>query len=375
MDPISRRPSLRAAAAALFLFVFAGASAFAQPVPRGDVMIDESFQLAAGRALHVDVSDADVIVSTHADRSARVRIYLYGRDMARARDYFERQRFEVAQDGGDVTVATDPQRGVSIVWGDRSGGANITVVAEIPVASDIRLETSDGDVWLDDVEGTVRLRTADGDVTFNSIRGPSISVVSADGDLSGSEVVGESVEIKTSDGDIRADVIEASTVDLNTADGDVILGTVAGELALRTVDGDISVENADGRRISMRTSDGEIRITSLRAAESTLQSSDGSIFVRNAEGGLDVSTTDGDIEVGLVKPGAVSLRATDGDIVVSVDGGLPASVELWGTQVRVASSLEFSGRIERRSAEGTINGGGELIRARAADGTVRVSGN
>ncbi len=361
---------------ALFLSaaVFLGPApldALAQAPARGELMIDRSFDFVKDDAFIVDVGDADLVVNTGAQQTATVRVYLAGRNMDRAREYFERQHFTVTRDDQGVVVRTRRERSQNWSWG-RNGSPRITVVADIPTWSSVDLVTSDGDITLADLEGTVTVRTSDGDVAFSALRSSNVSLTTSDGDIEGDVIVAGVVRIRTSDGDLRLRQVEAETVEALTSDGDIVVESSIGDALFRTSDGDIRIGHIEGHEVSTRTADGDISLERIVAGKATIHTSDGSVSISSAEGNIDAKTSDGDIRVGVTKPGAMDLRTSDGSVTLRVADGLPANLELSGRTVRLASSLDFNGDHVRRSASGTLNGGGALIRARASDGTVSV---
>ena len=337
----------------------------------GDLMIERGFDFDAGQSLVVDVGDADLVVNTGRQGSTEIRIYLAGRNMSRARDYFDRQNFSVSENSQGVVVRTQRDRSLNWTWG-RTGSARITVVADIPTTANVDLVTSDGDIDLGDVEGEVSVRTSDGDLQFATIRSSSVSLRSSDGDITGDVIVAGAVHIKTSDGDLRLRQIEAESIEAGTNDGDIFVGASFGDASIRTSDGDIEIDHMEGRALSARTSDGDITVDEVVAGKAMLHSSDGNIKIARAEGSIDATTSDGDIRVGLTKPAAMDLRTSDGSVTLSIPDGMPANLELAGRSVNLSSDFGFDGNRARRSAKGSINGGGELIRARASDGTVTV---
>ena len=334
-------------------------------------MVDESFAAGDLARLFVGVADADVIVTTDQSSEARVRIYLYGRNMDRAREYFEAQRFVVEKDGESVLVRTNRERRFTWTWG-RDGGASITVLANVPAAANLEIATSDGNVRIDDTDGAVNIKTSDGDVRFAAIGGATASIRTSDGDITGTAVRSNRVTIRTSDGDLNIENIESSGADIVSSDGDVTLGVVVGNATIRTSDGDIFVDHLEGQEVSVNTSDGEVSISTLVAGSARIHSSDGSIALDDVEGVVSATTSDGNIRLAINKSSEVDVRTSNGDVDVQLHSSLPADLDIAGERVQVASGLAFSGDVGRRAATGRINGGGKRIRARASDGSVRV---
>lgn len=288
-----------------------------------ETMISERFPVDEGGTLQVEVSDADVEVVTGTSDQVLVEVILTAREIDDdARAYFERQRLSVTNNGETVRVISRPRRPlVRLSWRDTRNRPSIYVRVSAPRTFNADIQTDDGDIRIEQVDGNVRLRTSDGDISTGSLRGIDLA-------------------LRTSDGDIRVDQLDGEAIDVGTADGDLMLGMLAADrITVRTSDGNIVVAGVDGETFHGQTSDGDIKIDRLVAASSTL-------------------------------------RTSDGDITITVPANHGADLRLRGDEVRVGSGLEFEGRIDkdRQSATGVVSGGGSLIDARSSDGDVVVRG-
>ncbi len=341
-----------------------------QPLPQ-EKMIDRRFPVGAGGTLEVAVGDSDVEV-VPGDGDVRVEVFLEGRDMEKAREYFERQRFAVEQDGNTVRVQTDPERKIRFSWGDWRDRAQIRTRVSVPEQFNADVRTSDGDVRIERLRGEIYVKTSDGDVRAGALFGPSVVLKTSDGDVHAETLEAETVEIETSDGDLDLGAVTAAHITARTSDGDIRARRLTGDAEVKTSDGDVRIEAFHGAAFSARTSDGSITIDALIARESSVHSSDGKITLRRVEGALEASGSDTDIEVDLFKPDAVSLTTSDGNIVITAPANLPADVRLRGEDVRVASAFNFQGLVKEERAEGSINGGGPLLEARSSDGSVTL---
>lgn len=333
----------------------------------GERMIDERFSVRAGGTLEVRVADADVQVETTAANEARVEVYLDGRNMDRAREYFRHLNFQVEQRGDAIVVSTNPPRNFRF---DSHGGASIHVRATIPSRFNADVQTSDGDVVLGELQGRVTIQTSDGDIATQSLEGPHISLRTSDGDIAAGEIRSEEAAIQTSDGDIALQAVVAAKISVRTSDGDIALMRLEGESDVMTSDGDIYVRAFRGPVLRARSSDGSIVAEDLVGEHVELRTSDGSISAKRVDSHLQARTSSGDIAVEVLKSGNVELQTSDGDIVIAAPAGLAADLHLKGGRVQVSSALAFEGRLEEDEAQGTLNGGGHTLTARTSDGTV-----
>lgn len=285
---------------------------------QGDTMIEETFSVSSNHELMVDVQHTDVILRNGARGEAHVVVQLDGRDMERAREYFEEMNFRVEQSGNRVVVRSERPRYRNWNW-DRNGRAQITVIATLPQAFNFEIETSHGDVDMAEFEGRVHIQTSHGDVDTEKLAGPMVRIRTSHGDVDIAGLAGESVEIKTSHGDIEL--------------------------------GDVSAE------------------------EFTASTSHADIEVRSISGRTDITNSHGDIEVRFTEAADTYLRTSHGDIVITTPDRFPATLDLKGGKVRIASGLDFDGTIERDRANGRIGGGGARIEARTSHGSVTLRQN
>lgn len=335
----------------------------------GELMIDESFKMSPGGLLSVSVGDADIRVETHAADEVDIQIFLDGRNMEKAREYFENQNFEVEKEGATVYVRTSPKRR-NFNWNNQ-GGARITLSVALPDRFDTELKTSDGNIMMSSIEGRVVLHTSDGDITTKALKGPAITLRTSDGDITTEALEAEQISVTTSDGDIRLESIDADDIAIRTSDGDINANDIRGRSSISTSDGDIRIASASGSELAIRTSDGDIVADNLTADHSQVQTSDGSIALRNVAGALTAKTSSGNLDVSLQGPAHdVSLRTGDGDIYIRVPSDYAAEVYMKGENVRITSGLDFDGSLEKNEADGRVNGGGASLEARTSDGEV-----
>jgi DUF4097 and DUF4098 domain-containing protein YvlB len=166
----------------------------------------------------------------------------------------------------------------------------------------------------------------------------------------------------------------------------------------RSGDGSIRIERVAGR-IDLRTGDGSIRGSDL-SGEITLDTGDGSVTVESAEGKLTVDTGDGSVSVsGTISglklhtgDGSVVLRAQPGTVmtepweITTGDGGVSLYLPLdFGAEldahtgdgtIRNELNVEDAGeKTTRRTLRGRLGAGGQMLRVRTGDGSIRLKQN
>lgn len=339
----------------------------------GELMIDESYQVGAGDNLVISVNDADVEIETYDGSEATIEVYLNGKNMDKARTFFEDQNFEVTREGEDVYVRTFPKRR-NYNW-NQIGGAQILVKVRIPSEFNLNIKTDDGDVLVDDAQGEVLLKTSDGDIFTGAFSGPLVQIRTSDGDIETGTLDADEVSIVTSDGDISLEDVSADQLRIRTSDGDIYADYLAGVSTIRTSDGDISIQSLEGDEITVRTSDGEIKAGAVDAGSAEFLTSDGNIRLDEVSGELTAKTSDGNLEVTLVDPANINLRAGGGDVYVRAPEDYSAELYMKGERVQMSSGFQFDGTLKKNQANGEINGGRFTFEARSSGGRVTLERN
>jgi len=315
----------------------------------GESMLEQSFPVTAGGTLTVDIPDGNVeLLAGQADR-VEVKIYLKSHHMERARERYEDMDFRAGAVSDGVQVEGHSRRGWSWNWSDM-GGFQITLLVTLPERYNVDIVTSDGDVHVERLIGEATLKTSDGDVKVDKLEGPLV-VHTSDGDVRILDVVGET-SVVTSDGEI----------DVRNASGP--------EALFRTSDGDISVDALTAETIELHTSDGSIRVGRIEGRDMIARTSDGDLDMESVSGSLEAATGDGSITVGIERLDSLDLETGGGDIEITGNARLAADVRLRGESVRIPRAVELDGRVDHKSVNGRLNGGGPTLRATARDGDV-----
>ncbi len=352
-------------------------ASFALAVPslaqKGDLMLETEIKVANGQELVVNVGDADVTLNTTSSTLARVEIWLDGKNMSKAKDYYNSRNYRANETNDGLEVLSDKEEDWSLWSWQKRGGAQVSIVVNIPAEFDLSVHTSDGDILADSFVGDAALRSSDGDIRLRDLTGKTIDVRTSDGDIEAGSLDAPDVSVRTSDGDIQIDDVVAEKALIRTSDGDVVVRDIIAEATVQTSDGDVRFETVTGRSFSAKSSDGDLHIGEITSPTSSLSTSDGSIRIDEGSGDISATSSDGDITVHLLAPGEVNLRTSDGDIQITSSGELAADVDLRGESVRLSTSFSFDGDMRKNSAEGSVNGGGRLIRAKASDGRVQLA--
>lgn len=203
-----------------------------------EVAFDRRFDVSPGGKLVVELGDADVHVTTVSGSEARVRVRMNA-DASSAHEVLELMGFAVEASGGDLRIATAPHRHRS-EWG-HGDDLDMSVEVTVPSRFDVQVQTGDGDVALESIEGTVELQTGDGDIGLEDVTGPQ-------------------VRIQTGDGDVHAGGLDTERIRVQTGDGDIFIEELTGQLTASTGDGDVQVEIARFEGLNIQTGDGDVSL-------------------------------------------------------------------------------------------------------------------
>jgi DUF4097 and DUF4098 domain-containing protein YvlB len=208
---------------------------------------------------------------------------------------------------------------VSSHWGIFIHPRSIRIEVRMPKDADLRVDTGDGSVETQPVNGTVKIHTGDGSVRTQAVSGD---------------------------------------VNIDTGDGSITLEGANGDVRLRTGDGHIDARNIDGK-LDATSGDGHIKIDG-RFDALNIKTGDGSIDARILPGsklisGWSIHTGDGSVDLVLPNELQADIDASTNDGRISL--GFPVTVE---------------GTFSNSKLHGKLNGGGQPLTIHTGDGSIRL---
>jgi DUF4097 and DUF4098 domain-containing protein YvlB len=327
----------------LLLVLLAAPLALAQ---RGEVVYDQTFAFQPGDVLEISTSSPSVVVTTDRRDGAQVRVLGEG---ANVRSDFENLRFTAERRGNRVVVRTDMRRQA------RMGRVpSYTIEVAIPDRADLQVSTSSGSIRVADLQGDATVSASSGSVRLG-------------------EVAGDRVTVRTSSGSIRAGRLSGKDrLELTASSGSVSADAASGaHVALTAASGSLSLGSADAGRFEAQTASGSVRIEALRG-EGRIRTGSGSVRAGSLTDALEVQTGSGGVRLELAQAAPLRVRTGSGSVEISAPRALRASVELGGGGVQIDNAFGFQGSMERRSARGTLHGGGERIAVATGSGRIRL---
>lgn len=267
----------------------------------------------SGRAqVRIDTNDGSVRIATDDSKQVEFRVIYEGYELNK------NLHIDSRQDGDSVQLNARVTGHWGFSWGRGRRGPRIEV--RMPKDADLKIDTGDGSVETQPINGHVKIHTGDG-----------------------------SVRVQAIDGD----------VDIDTGDGSITVEGAKGDIRLHTGDGHIDARNLDGR-LDANSGDGHIKIDG-RLDALNVKTGDGSIDARvepgsKLSGGWSVRTGDGSVDMVLPADLQANIDASTNDGHISL--GIPVTVE---------------GTFSNSQIHGKMNGGGQSLTIHTGDGSIRLS--
>ncbi len=292
---------------------FAALLTIAGLTPRASAEEFSKVYAISGRAqVRVDTNDGSVRIATGDSKQVEFRVIYTGYQIDK------NLHIDTRQNGDNVEINAR----VTGHWGFSLGvnHRNVRIEVRMPKDADLQIDTGDGSVETQPLNGRVKIHTGDGSVKVQAVSG---------------------------------------NVDIDTGDGSITLEGAKGDIRLHTGDGHIDARNLDGR-VDANSGDGHIKIDG-RLDALNVKTGDGSIDARiepgsKLVGGWSIHTGDGSVDVVLPPDLQANIDASTNDGHISL--GIPVTVE---------------GTFSNSQIHGKMNGGGQSLTIHTGDGSIRLS--
>jgi len=381
-----RRSALSNFAALLALLPLGGAcqaphDGVLEPEPGGWALTQSGTVPAAAR-LRIE-GHGPVTLQAGAARTFEytVRLSVAAGSAAEARRILARAPFEVRR--GEIVTLTAP-----------GGAVKARIVVKAPSLRLARISDTDGAVNVTGIEGDLTVESHAGEVTVDRIGG-LCTVTTGGGEVHVGEVRGR-LRCVTGGGRITVKTARADAT-LETYGGDIVVGQAGGGVRAQTAagnirvllaggpvtaitgGGEVAIEKAGGT-VTVRNLAGPVQLGGTRGGFEC-QSASGGIRLASVTGPMRVSTSLGSIVADLTGAhlGDSFLATTGGDITVVIPSNLGVTIH---AENRMADTLrrivsEFPAipvtRVGSRVvAQGSVNGGGPVLRISGAGGTIFI---
>jgi hypothetical protein len=274
----------------------------------------------------------------------------------------------------DVTVTVP--REIDLVKIETDGGEIVTT----GISGRLEAESGGGGIHLDDIGGAISAETGGGGIDVGNVGGElsvrtgggSIHIGSAKGKVvaesGGGNVVlvsgAQGASLQTGGGSIHVDKCTGQ-VKAETGGGSIELGEVGGEASMETGGGSLKLTSATGL-VKAETGGGSIELYGVPAAH--VETGAGTITAKFIASSLtnnsQLETGVGDITVYLAPNMHVTLRA-------SIEAASGHRITTDFQEIKVSSE---GGQWEPKliSAEGSLNGGGPVLKIRTTMGNIYI---
>ena len=237
--------------------LFAAALLTCAALTRAEEVI-KTYTISGHARVHIQTDDGAVRVSTGDIKQVEIRIdyegYKLDRDL----------HISSSQNGDSIDLTAKSSGNWGMHWGSKN--QKLRVEVHMPKDADLNIQTGDGSVQADSINGNLDIQTGDG----------SISVQGAHGQI----------RLRTGDGSIEGHDLDGNA-DMTTGDGHVNVAGRFDDLKVKTGDGSVTVRANGGSKVntgwSINTGDGSIDLT----------------LPADIHADLDASTHDGHISMGM----------------------------------------------------------------------------
>ena len=318
--------------------------------------IVETFPVAAGGKLTIDADCGGIDVQSTADDTVSIRIQRAAQIKAnrRAAELLKNLDVQVTHEASDVKIAAK-FIGNAKRWQKRKNDLDVQFEILVPRHYNLDLQTACDDISVVNVTGDVNVETFSAGLRLQDITGR--------------------IEATTAVGNI----------DLKAFSGDAVLQTKGGNIGIADGNGDVKAKTAGGNvqavhvigAINGQTSGGSVTLRGCKGG-AELKTAGGSIAVEN-DGPVLAKTSGGSIRCQLQETATsqnllLDLETMGGGINVSLAPDIAATVEakvLGGSvTTEFPVTTEASGPVKPDQLQGTINGGGPLLKLRSVGGNV-----
>ncbi len=339
----------------------------------------KTFKVNKGGTLKIGISAGDIQVKTSNNNEVKVS---YEED-------YDYSGVTIYKDGNNITIKSDNYSDFEITVPSEynlnlnTSGGDVRVLNNIK--GYVKINTSGGDIELQDVTGELKATTSGGNIETGNIKGDT-RLSSSGGDIEVGSVQGECI-VSTGGGNVDVKNVTKS-LSVSTGGGNVDCGNIGNDVKVTTGGGNISVNNISGV-ISLTTGGGDVSGTSVSKGGSIVTGA-GNVDLDNLSGNIKITSGAGDITTQFVSLGnnESSITSGYGNISVYIPENAKVTVEalvkyaegnLWSFDKSEIIKSDFkssSEDINKKKGEYratyNINGGGNKIYLKTSIGYIEI---
>ena len=379
-----------------------------------------SFEVSTPVILEVETDHGDITITAADVDDIEVEIIkkAWAENKAKAKTLAEEMEIAVIQTDNQLTItyqSIEPFGVISLSNIPDTISFNILVPAETSV---VLTAHHGGEVTLTGTSGSAEIRTSFGDVKVIDVEGP-LNVIDSNGDITIENVDAGSdpVTLETSFGDITIVGLSSGEVNIKTTNGDISItelttdsdltvkdqfgnveigdffsdnliidnqngriniesGQVSGLLEVSDGFGDVSVLQVEAGQYTLETNNGELKLDEA-SGDIVMDNSFGDIIIQNAtDAVLNLKTNNGKVTFtgSLDENEAHMVASSFGDINLTIPSDSAIDLYLKTSFGEITSDMPvmITGNLSETEWKGTLNGGGETLRAETNNGDISL---
>jgi hypothetical protein len=254
---------------------------------------NKTYPVSGKPRVHVDSNDGAVRVTTGDSQQVEFRVIYEGYNLDKNLSITSRQ------DGDRVEISARVRNGMS--WGWSGMHRTLRIEVHMPRNADLNVDTGDGSVESDAINGNLDIHTGDGHIRVEGAKG-TMRLRTGDGSIEGHDLDGK-LEANTGDGHVNLDG-RFDTLDIKTGDGSITARANPGSKLesgwnVRTGDGSVTMSLPGDLQanIEASTNDGRISLGIPVTVEGTFSTSQIHGKMNGGGQALTIHTGDGSIHL------------------------------------------------------------------------------
>ena len=319
--------------------------------------LTKTFSNASIKNVVAETTGGNISVNGDNKSDARIEVYVHqnnNKDNDLSKDEIQKRLDEdyilnISAYNGKLTATAKPKER-NMNW-KKALSISFKVYTPVNVTTD--LQTSGGNIELNNVSGKQRFGTSGGNLQITN--------------------VSEDIKGRTSGGNIHLTNCK-DEIDLQTSGGNIEASNCTGNINLETSGGSLRLNDLNGK-IKAHTSGGNVQGESI-SGELISHTSGGNIDLKRLSCSLETSTSGGNIDVSIKELGKyITINNSGGNIDLQMPGNKGVDLKLAADKIKTGTLSNFSGKSDDDEITGTLNGGGVPVSVRAGSGRINLSFN
>jgi hypothetical protein len=302
-----------------------------------------SYKVSTPADLNISTSGGNIETSGYSTDSVVVAFIVIRKDKVLDISFDELNKI------ADIEIVYDKNKLQILVKKIHERNLSIGFMIKTPIQTSAQLNTSGGNISVDNLTGILNVNTSGGNVDLDKLNGQ--------------------VKANTSGGNVSLSNINAEC-EASTSGGNIDLKNIIGKLNVSTSGGNIDVNNTKPQ-LNASTSGGNIDLKNVQGI-TDVNTSGGSINIKQTEGSVKAITSGGDIDADLTKlVEKLYLETSGGNIHAKIPSGQGLDLDISAEEINT-QLVNFSGTSKKDRIKGQMNGGGVLVQLSTSGGSISL---